>query len=207
MNITFINGSPKKKDSASQAVLNDLRIFLPSQSIREIHFRKPEVTEAQIQTLRLSDVLVFSFPLYVDSVPSNLLACMVVLEKELRGLPITVYAISNNGFYEGIQNRHALNVIRNWTAKAQLSWGQGLGVGAGGMLAGFAKIPPGKGTKKSLGKSLIALSENIVNLSSGENMFITANFPRFLYMAMAHLGWKRQIRKNGRKVKDLYRKL
>lgn len=207
MNISFINGSPKKKKSASQAVLNDLKTFLPSQNISEIHFNKPKVTEEQIEILRKSDVLVFSFPLYVDSVPSNLLACLLVLEKELYSLPLTVYAISNNGFYEGIQNKHALNVIKNWTTKTQLTWGQGLGVGAGGMLVGFSKVPPGKGTKKSLGTALRTLSSNILHLQSGENLFITANFPRFLYKLIAHFGWKWQIKKNGKTVKDLYRKL
>lgn len=207
MNITFINGSPKKKKSASQAVLNDLKTFLPSQNISEIHFNKPKVTEEQIEILRKSDVLVFSFPLYVDSVPSNLLACLLVLEKELYSLPLTVYAISNNGFYEGIQNRHALNVIKNWTTKTKLTWGQGLGVGAGGMLVGFSKVSPGKGTKKSLGTALRTLSSNLLHLQSDENLFITANFPRFLYKIIAHFGWKRQIKKNGKTVKDLYRKL
>ncbi|VBB46722.1 conserved hypothetical protein [uncultured Paludibacter sp.] len=207
MNITFINGSPKAKGSASQAILNDLKTFLPSQNISEIHFNKPKVTEKQIETLKKSEILVFSFPLYVDSVPSNLLGCMIVLEKELQSLPITVYAICNNGFYEGIQNRPALKVIKNWSSKTKLNWGQGLGVGCGGMLAGLINVPAGKGPKKNLGVALKNLSEKISHCQPGENVFITANFPRFLYKIMAHIGWKKEIKKNGKKVKDLYLKL
>jgi hypothetical protein len=207
MNITFINGSPKAKDSASQAILNDLKTFLPSQNISEIHFSKPRVTEQQIKTLKKSEVIVFSFPLYIDSVPSNLLACMITLEKALQSLPITVFAISNNGFYEGIQNRYALDVIKNWSLKTKLTWGQGVGVGCGGMMAGLENVPVGKGLKKNFGKALSLLSGNIHNKLSGENIYINANFPRFLYKLMAHIGWRQEIRKNGKKAKDLYRKL
>lgn len=207
MNITFINGSPKAKGSASQAILNDLKTFLPTQNIKEVHFNKSNVTEVQIETLKLSEVIVFSFPLYVDSVPSNLLACMIEIEKELRSLPITVYALCNNGFYEGIQNRHALSVIKNWSVKTNLTWGQGVGVGCGGMTAGLANVPVGKGPKKNFGQALSLLSDCIQNKLSAENIYINANFPRFLYKLMAHIGWRREIRKNGKKVKDLYRKL
>lgn len=207
MNITFINGSPKAKGSASQAILNDLKTFLPSQNIKEVQFNKPKVTEEQIETLKHSEVIVFSFPLYVDSVPSNLLACMIEIEKELRSLPITVYALCNNGFYEGIQNRHALNVIKNWSTKTNLAWGQGIGVGCGGMMGGLANVPVGKGPKKNFGEALSILSDNIHNKRSDENVYINANFPRFLYKLMAHFGWRQQIRKNGKKVSDLYRKL
>lgn len=207
MNIAFINGSPKVKGSASQAILNDLKTFLSSQTISEVHFNKPKVTAEQLETLKKCDALVFSFPLYVDSVPSNLLACLIILEKELKSLPITVYALCNNGFYEGIQNRHALSVIKNWSVKTKLVWGQGVGVGCGGMMTGLANVPVGKGPKKNIGIAFNVFSDNIKEKKTGENIYVNANFPRFLYKLMAHFGWKQEIKKNGKSVKDLYRKL
>ncbi|MDD3225429.1 MAG: hypothetical protein PHX70_12160 [Clostridium sp.] len=39
-----------------------------------------------------------------------------------------------------------------------------------------------------------------------ENIFITANFPRFLYKFAAQMGWQKDIKKNGLRRKDLFLK-
>ncbi len=207
MKITLINGSPKSREGTSQLILDELKKHFSADSISEMHFKLPKVTNSEIETLQKSDVLIFSFPLYVDAVPSNLLGCLMTLEKELQSLPIVVYAICNNGFYEGIQNKYALDVIKNWTVKTHLRWGQGIGVGCGGLYSGLKSVPIGKGPKKNLGKALDVLSENIHALNSSENVFISANIPRFFYKLVAHIGWRKEIKMNGKTTKDLYRKL
>ncbi|MCI1780011.1 MAG: NAD(P)H-dependent oxidoreductase [Bacteroidales bacterium] len=208
MNITFINGSPKAKaeGSASHVILNDLRTFLPNQKINEIHLNKQEVSEEQMQLLKSSDAIVFSFPLYVDSVPSQLLSCLYEMEKSLYALPVRVFAISNNGFFEGVQNRYALEVIRNWAVRTKLFWGMGIGIGGGGMILG-QNIPVGKGSKKDMGRAMEKLSDSILNNKSGEDILVNMNFPRFLYKMIADHGWKVKARRNGLKIKDLYKTL
>ena len=67
---------------------------------------------------------------------------------------ITVYAVVNCGFYEGRQNSLAIAMMENWCHRAGLRWGQGLGIGAGGMLAGIRNVPLGSGPKKNLGRAL-----------------------------------------------------
>lgn len=206
MKITFINGSPKVKaeESASQEILNALRIFLPDETISNIHLNKKRVSKEEMQLLKLSDVIVFSFPLYVDSVPSQLLSCLYEMEKSLSSLSIRIFAISNNGFFEGTQNRYALDVIKNWANRTNLFWCQGLGIGGGGIISG-SNIPVGKGPKKNLGKAMEIFSENIINKASGQNIIINMNFPRFLYKMIADFGWKIQANKNGLKLGDLYK--
>jgi len=116
---------------------------------------------------------------------------------------LLVYAIVNNGFYEGRQNVTALDMMRNFCDRAGLAWGQGVGVGAGGM-AGAA--PVGHGPMKNLGSALDLLAENILGNNSAEDYIFEPNFPRFLYKASAHVGWKMQARKNGLKADMLYGK-
>ncbi|WP_346888390.1 hypothetical protein [Clostridium sp. UBA1056] len=42
--------------------------------------------------------------------------------------------------------------------------------------------------------------------TSGDNVFITENFPRFAYKLSGELGWRQAIRANGLKRKDLFLK-
>lgn len=207
MKITLINGSPKAQDSASQCILDDLKPLLSNQEIAEIHFKKPLIEEKDKEVLINSDVLIFAFPLYVDSVPSHVLSCLREMEDLLKSRHIYVYGIVNNGFYEGTQNAPALEVLKHWTHRTGLIWGQGVGVGSGGMLTATKNTPLGKGPKRSLGKAFHSSANNILENRSDDNLYVNANFPRFLYKFMAEVGWNRQGKKNGLEVKDLYKKL
>lgn len=215
MKITLINGSPKVKDSASGLILNELKIFLNNSedeaerniSISEYNFRKNKLDSAVIEEVVTSDILIFIFPLYVDGVPSHLLSCLVQLEEILKNIKeknIKVYALVNSGFYEGEQNKSAIEIIENWSEKCELKWGQGIGIGAGPLLQSVKDVPEGHGPKKNLGSALTTISKNILNASSDDNIFISANFPRFAYKFAAEMGWKQAIKANKLKVRDLY---
>ena len=73
----------------------------------------------------------------------------------------------NCGFYEGIQAELALKVLENWSAKAGLCWGGGIGVGGGGGLAMMAGAPPEKGPMVSIHRTLEKMSGRILQ---GEEM-------------------------------------
>ena len=152
MKIALINGSPKKKGSASQTLLKELSVYLPedtkSSNYQLIH---PEVSKETAEALVDFDVLVFAFPLYVDGVPSHLLACLQQLEKAGLKRETRVYCIVNSGFYEGEQNEYAVQVVRNWCARVGLIWGMGIGYGGGGALTHLQGCPPGNGPGESGG--------------------------------------------------------
>jgi multimeric flavodoxin WrbA len=212
MKIALINGSPKMKGSASGSILEDLKTLISNSKVEifscELH--KTQINENQIVDIYSCDALVFIFPLYVDGIPSHLLNNLLSLQKYFNSKTskqIKVYAVVNCGFYEGRQNEIAIEILKNWTYKAGLSWGQGLGIGGGGMLASIKTVPIGHGPKKNLGKAFNELVPNILNSKSGETIYITPNFPRFFYIAGGNLGWRSQIKTNGLKVKDLSRQL
>lgn len=118
MNISIINGSPKSGKSTSGLLIKYL--------LQEMEECNAEVFKCTLQTAELakiacSDVLVLVFPLYVDSIPSQLLQLLIILE-ELKNLnhDMMVYCIVNNGFFEGTQNYIAIQQIKNWCAAANL---------------------------------------------------------------------------------------
>lgn len=211
MKIALINGSPKSNNSVSECILQELKVFIESDNnmISEYNFRKPQLNAEEIEELAEQDVLVFAFPLYVDGIPSHLLNCLIQLEKAFivaNKKDILVYTLVNCGFYEGHQNRVAIEIMENWCTKVGLKWGQGVGIGAGGMFQSVKSVPLGYGPKKNLGVVIKQLSDNIQNCNMGENTFIKPNFPRFAYKLAAEMGWRSSIRANGLNRKDLFLK-
>ena len=128
MRVAFINGSPRKSNSISLKLLRALEERLPGCEISR-GWDTP------------GEAIVIAFPLYVDSLPSNLLR---ELEAHETGLPpgTPVYALANNGFYEGEQNAIAIAILRNWSLRAGLAWGQGAGLG-GAMVSAEATTREG----------------------------------------------------------------
>jgi hypothetical protein len=208
LRVALINGSPKYKDSASDCLLEELKEYLVDAEVRKIELHTPVPAAAEEAALLDSDVFVFSFPLYVDGIPSHLLHCLTGLERLFcdKGCNIRVYAIANCGFYEAHQNRHALQLMKNWCARANLHWGQGVNVGAGGMVLSIRSVPPGVGPKKKLTMALQELAANIKGNKESQDIYVTPGFPRFLYKASADLGWGQAIKANGLKPKDLNRR-
>lgn len=205
MKIALINGSPKIKESASELILNAVRQRLGESHEYSVCNTNNADKSYMIEKLRDCNVIVVAFPLYVDGIPSHLLRLLDEIKDDMNELApgAMMYAIANNGFYEGCQNALALNMMESFCDCSGLKWGQGIGVGAGGMVN---TAPIGQGPMKNLGLALDKLAENILNSHAGENQFVEPNFPRFLYKAAAHFGWRSQAKKYGLKSKNLYDK-
>lgn len=219
----LINGSPKRSGSASGALLDDLKSLLgPDTEIAAMAVSAAhpaaagytglrwEPSPGELEQLSGCSFLVLAFPLYVDGVPSHLLSFLTELEWQVKntGLlkgakPLAVYAAVNCGFFEGRQARYALNIIENWCLRCGFEWKQGIGCGAGGMLTQLTGAPLQKGIKKPLGIALKDMAANIERRQDGEEYLISLNFPRPIYIAAAHFGWKKQGRENGVSVKKL----
>lgn len=205
MKIAMINGSPKSKNSASGQLLEDLQTCFTNDTItKSFCLHKPQVDETTVLELYEYDIWIFAFPLYVDGIPSQLLSCLCQIEKiGVNNRNIMIFGIVNSGFYEGRQNAIALEILRNWCNKLGLQWGMGIGVGGGGGLAQMKSAPLGKGPKTSIGKVFDILHNNIKNKSTADDIYISVDFPRWLYKLGAEMGWKQMIKKNGGKVKEL----
>lgn len=206
MKISILNGSPKSGKSTSGLLIKYL--------LQEIGECNAQAFKYSLQTTELtkianSDVLVLVFPLYVDSIPSQLLQLLINLEK-LKDLnhDMMVYCIVNNGFFEGTQNYIAIQQLKNWCAAANLNWGQGIGVGAGEMLPFTANVPLKHGPNKNIGYAISNLATNLLNKKSGEDKFVSPNWPRFLWKIQStKFFWMPHAKSNGLKKQDLYRRV
>lgn len=195
MKILLIDGSPKTKESASCDLLEAMKKRLSGCEFRLQNVRKynPAVLAAEITS---NDAVIIAFPLYVDSIPSHLLKALTELQPMLQQAPgrVKIYGIVNSGFYDARQNHIALSMLKLWCEASGLKWGQGAGIGGGGMVHG-QKI--GEGPCTSIGKTLDMLAGNISEGKAGEFLFAEPDFPRVLYKAAAHMGWRYSAFKNG----------
>ncbi|MDE7324641.1 MAG: NAD(P)H-dependent oxidoreductase [Lachnospiraceae bacterium] len=213
MKIVLINGSPKTSRSNSGTLLMDLKKYLvginttsdtDKPEIEELSFNKTVLSENVLTELQKADVLVYACPLYVDGIPAHLLSCLIQLESvNWQTRQLHVYGIVNCGFYEGIQAEPALNILQNWCTKAGLIWGGGIGVGGGGALQQMPTIENGHGPKAPVEKALFAMADTICQHRIQENSYVSVAFPRFLYKMAAQMGWRKMVKANGGKVKDL----
>lgn len=210
MRLTLINGSPKIKNSASGILLNALKSLRIDDCITEYNFHTQILpSDMNFEEFAQQEAVVFAFPLYVDGIPSHLVNFLCQLENYFITHPsnLTIYAVVNCGFYEGNQNRYALEIMKNWCARCGLKWGQGIGIGGGGRLPSLQSVPAGKGPRKNFSAAISQLSEHITLCTSAEDIYVSPGIPRFAYKIGGDIGWRQQIKANGLSRKDLFRKL
>lgn len=211
MKIALINGSPKFRNSASEIALNMMKEYLPAEQFEEYVFNKSQIEEEQLISVLQNDSLLFAFPLYVDGIPSQLFRCLMQIDEYVKTHPIAhsimVYAVVNNGFFEGKQNTPALEEIRNWSKCCGFTFGQGIGIGGGGMLGYLQTIKGENGPKKSVALLMKEMCENILKKQSAPMKFAEPDYPAEEYKKSAEEGWRTQVQKNGLTIADLDRKL
>ncbi|WP_028592630.1 hypothetical protein [Paenibacillus massiliensis] len=207
MNIALINGSPKGGATNSGFLLEKLTPFITEgNELKSYRVNAKQLKAEQYRELNQADVIVLAFPLYFDAIPSHVLRMMVELQnfrQTEQGNPnLFVYALINNGFFEGKQCTIAADMIKNWCVRCGFRFGMAVGHGAGEMLHEL-KMPLGKGPLRNLGNAMTRLSTAILARSSAESLFIQPNFPRIMYRMAAHFSWHRKAKQHGLRPQDL----
>ncbi len=136
MRILILNGSPKKRFSASKYFSGTLKLLLAGIDSAEHSLRNAREHEKILDRMKEADAIILSVPLYVDGIPSHVLRFLKEAEHFCKDHPCRakLYVLSNNGFIEGRQNRIHLEQYRCWCGRAGVAWGGGLGIGGGVML-------------------------------------------------------------------------
>ncbi len=212
MTITAINGSPKGPVSNSLEVISILKSMLPADTIwRTVSSIKEVIGGEKARPvdsdLVSADVMVIAFPLYVDGLPATLMEYLeryAAARSALKGLSEDgpkqrVFAVANCGFYEGEQNRVALEIVAHFCASAGLDWCGGAGIGTGEMILGIKNVPPEAGIRKPV-IGAIRLVADAIAAEDGrlaEPVFTQHGFPWLLYKLAGEAGWRSKIKKNG----------
>ncbi len=189
--ITYINGSPKLNNSASELFLNDIK----SKDDKIYYVYKKNYNEI-IKSLDKSDTIVFAFPLYADSPTSGILEFFEYLKNNSIDLKNkNLYAIINCGFFESFHNEIAFDIVRCFCKNNNINYKGGFSIGAGPIVGMHNKnllyktltipyfIKKNKFKKKILNKEECNFNASLL-------------LTKRIYVYAANISWKKQIKEN-----------
>lgn len=165
-----------------------------------------------LESFAKADIIILSFPLYVDCLPSGVIKTLELLAEEQENHQSDwsqkkLVAISNSGFPEAQQSETALAICREFAQETGITWVGGLPVGMGGAINGKALVEAG-GMLRNVVKALDLVVTSL-NAGSGfpeESLRLTtkALFPAWLYVFFGNMSFKQLGKKNGLSKGDLF---
>jgi hypothetical protein len=219
-NVLLLIGSPKPGESSSESLGTYLLQELESRGLKTRTMkvvkavRNEEAREELRTAVAESDLVVVSFPLYVDSLPAPLIRALELIagwraEAGDGALPAdgstgdgkpALVAICQSGFPEVEQSEIAIEICRYFAAAAGFEWAGGLILGAGGMIDGqpLRKL---KGMMRSAVRSLDLTAEELAAgrpvPEEAARLMAKPPIPALGYRFMANRGWNSQLKKRG----------
>jgi multimeric flavodoxin WrbA len=216
--MVLINSSPKiSNESVSNFLLTLAKNQMPAGRLQlsEINVRQSfstKQTAGDFGKMLGADALLFAFPLYFFCLPGMLMRFLqdyqqFLSQQDSKTKATRIFAAVNCGFPEPQINEEAIKVMDSFSHKIGAEFRLGIMLGSGGMIIGAQNAPFMKKTMDKLNEAFKSIGEDVLNRGQLplENVYISANFPRRLYLWMADRGWKSTARKNGLKKEDLLR--
>lgn len=209
-------GSPKGPNSTS----NSLGTYL-AEKLQEngVSYEKVYLSqslcseEKQASMLKLvdkSDLIILAFPLYVDSLHSQVIKTLELIAEHQKGKrnlnKKSLVAISNSGFPEAKHNLIALEVCRIFSKQVGFTWSGGLAMGGGGMISGRPLEEVGGAARnqiRALQISADTLAKGEVVPEKAVVLMAKLGIPKWMYTWMGNYGWKKEAKKS-LKVKSMY---
>lgn len=194
MKIGIIIGSPKVKGSSSGLIADALanRLSGKHEVYRVTISHTGKGRQEEYEKLTQCQSLIFVFPVYCNGIPGHMLSYLENLEtcfEQSNNKDVMIYAFTNCGFYRGECGDIAVEMMKAWTSKAGLIWGQGVGSGAGEMMGFVKNVPYGYGPNYNIGKLVDKYIYNIENRTSDTERFIVPTFPKILYEMAGTMLW------------------
>lgn len=194
-------GSPKKTKSTSEALGTYLLKQLgkegyTSQKCHLLTELKVDL-EGLLKNIHQADLVIISFPLYIDSLPTPLIRTLEAFAAYRLRNPATkeqsLIAIANCGFPEAFHNDTALEICEQFAKATNFRWCGGLSTGLGPAIEG-SPLEKRRGLTRHLTKALNKTAESI-----GRGEKITEEtlqlmrkpaIPLWLYLFLANWRWK-----------------
>jgi len=159
---------------------------------------------AMHEAVAAADLIVFSFPLYVDQLPAPLIEALELIAEERKAHPPAkpqkTMAIVQCGFPETHQNRPACEIMNQFAKEAGFEWAGGLAMGMGGAVAGRSLEKAG-GMARNTVKALDLAAASLIGGGNvpreAVDLMAKPLMPKWLYRLVGNWGMKSQARKHG----------
>ena len=217
MNALILIGSPKGRKSASFTLASKLADGLRENgaSVNDelVHagLRTEDGTRRMLDAVDAADLVVFAFPLYVDSLPAPLTRLLELVAERRSGVASPgaprLAAIVQCGFPESHQCDTAVGICRLFAERTGMRWAGALAMGMGGSIGGdIGRLPGGgKNILDGLNMAAESLAKGDAIPAEATTLFARPLMPRWMYTMFGNLGWRIQMRKNKARRPVTYR--
>jgi putative NADPH-quinone reductase len=210
--IVLLVGSPKTNGGTSGSIGNFILSQLRHDGVTlETHHvgravRRAEKWDLLVGAVDDADIVVLSFPLYWDSLPSHLIEAMERLHAHRKSVEIKnapkLYVVVNNGFPETWHNEVAISMCRYFAKEAGFRWHGALNIAGGGAIDERPLEATGGMTlrlRETLKMAAVAIGEGEPTPKEVEARLEKQLYPSWV-ISFANFRWKREAKKRG--VKD-----
>lgn len=208
-------GSPKGSASTSRSIGRGLlrKLEAAGMGTEEMvvltALRSPEGRGRMLAAVDAADLIIVSFPLYVDQLPAPLLEALELIAGHRKAQAAGPgagrraarwAAIVQCGFPEAQQNQPAMDIMRRFADEAGFVWAGALAMGMGGAVGGKSLDKAG-GMVRNVVKALDAAAASLAagGLIPQEATALAGKpmMARWIYLLFANFGMKGLARKNG----------
>lgn len=201
-NILFLIGSPKANHSTSESlgnyVVDQLEAIGKTVERKSAHkaMRSANLTQKFLDAYDNADLIIVSYPLYVDTLPYLLTKTFEVIADHRRENPAPktqrIICIGNCGFPEATHVALSLDICRAFADEVGLVWYGGLALGMGGAING-TPIAELSMSPKHLWGGLDEVTNSILADAPVPESAMTAVakpvIPKRVYLALGTIGW------------------
>jgi hypothetical protein len=213
--VLLLVGSPKPGESTSESLGVYLLEELEKHGVatQSLHVtkavRSDESRHELIAAVASSDLVVLSFPLYVDCLPGPAIRALELIAAARAGSADSAadhtspgfLAVCQSGFAEAEHSAVAIEICRNFATSAGFAWAGGLVMPEGGMISG-APIRKVAGRMprvvKALDLTAAALADGRPAPDEAVESMAKPAFPPVAYRFMANWGWRSQFKRRGK---------
>ncbi len=213
-NALLFIGSPKGLKSTSYALGNALagRLEKGGMTVERMvvgsALHSDEGLAKMQRAVETADLVIFSFPLYVDELPAPLIrAAELIAEHRAAHPPVKpqkLMAIVQCGFPEPFHNQAACAIMRRFAKEAGFAWAGALAMGMGGAVAGRPLEKAG-GMLKNVVKALDVASEALLAgraiPEQAAELMAKPLFPKWMYLTVGNWGFRKEAKKHGAKAR------
>ncbi|MBD3213226.1 MAG: hypothetical protein GF311_11520 [Candidatus Lokiarchaeota archaeon] len=207
--ILLLIGSPRAANSTSES----LGMFLWRQMNNEKFSLTKEYTHRLVvgeekrdyifDVINKTDLIIISFPLYVDHLPAPVIKFMEIIYEKKDNLHEpqnkSLIAISNSGFPEASQIDLAMKICKNFAEDMGFQWKGGLQFGGGEVIHGRDLEEIGRmieSLKKGLKMAGRDLSDDNPISQEAKELVSEQTIPMGMFKLFANLGWRWRALKN-----------
>jgi multimeric flavodoxin WrbA len=197
----LINASPKRGRSTSLSMAEYLAERLSEKGIEARVLHMGHDPAGAVDAIDAADVVVLASPLYVDSLPSGVMAFFEEFSTRKGSAQGQRFlGIVNCGFPEASQCATAITIMSIFARNVGFAWAGALPMGMGEAVAGRPLREAGgmaRRPRAALDLTAQALAEGKDVPEEALRLMARPPIPRWLFVRLAHRMWRQRARENG----------